>query len=112
MAAFETQNVGLTLEVEPNVGNHPQIIDLRFSTQFVSRMRLDTWLDYKDQWGDASWRVPVFEKWVTTTSMILTSGKSELASVINPRDQPPPPAVSRRILLFVRTDILEPPVSP
>lgn len=109
MTAFETKNNGLTLQVEPNIGNSPQIIDLRISPEFVRRIRLDTWFEHKDQWGNASWRMPVFEKWGSETSLILRSGKSELISVINPKEQPLPPAVSRRILLFVRADIIESP---
>lgn len=112
IVAFETKNTGITLEIEPTLGTDGVIVDLRFIPEFVRRLRLDTFMEHKDEWGDSSQRMPVFEKWSANTSLTLMAGKFELVSVINPRDQAPPPAVSRRILLFVRADVIETPVSP
>ena len=112
IAAFDTKNTGITLEIEPSIGSEGVIVDLRFLPEIVRRLRLDTFVEHKDEWGDASMRMPVFEKWNSNTSLTLLPGNFELASVINPKGQAPPPAVSRRILLFVRADIIEVPVSP
>ena len=110
--AFETRNTGITLEIEPTLGSDGVIVDLRFLPEFVRLLRHDIWTEHKDEWGDAFLRMPVFEKWAANTSLTLQSGKFELASVINPKDQAPPPAISRRVLLFVRADVIETPVSP
>ena len=110
--AFETRNTGITLEIEPTLGSDGVIVDLRFLPEFVRLLRDDIWMEHKDEWGVASLRMPVFEKWSANTSLNLMAGKFELASVINPKDQAPPPAVSRRVLLFVRADVIETPVSP
>jgi hypothetical protein len=104
--AFETRNTGVTLLVEPTTGTDGRIIDLRFSSEIVSRLRLETWMEHKDPWGNAPIRMPVFEKWGLKSALILQSGKFELAAVITPKPDAPVPAVSRRILLFVRADIL------
>jgi len=109
ISAFETRNTGMTLQIELTVGDNPKIIDLRFDPEFVRRLRLETFLEHKDQWGDASRRMPVYEKWGTAASLILPSGKFELASVTTPKAQQPAPAPSRRILLFVRIDVIETP---
>jgi len=110
--AFETKNTGMILEIQPTMGQNPKIIELRLLPEFIQRLRLDTWLEHKDEWGDASLRIPVFEKWSANTALTLQAGKFELASVITPTEQPPAPAPSRRILLFVRADVIETPVSP
>jgi hypothetical protein len=107
--SFEVKETGIRLEAEVTIGERSNLIDVRFIPEFVRRLRLDTWFEHKDQWGDSTMRWPVYEKWSTSAILSLQSGKFELASVINPKDQDPPPAVSRRILLFVRADILEPP---
>ena len=109
MTAFETRNTGLTFQVEANVGDNPRLIDLRFSPEFVRRIRLDTWLEHSDQWGKVSFLTPVYERWGTEAWVTLSSGQFELSSVITPRTQAPPPAISRRVLLFVRADVLETP---
>jgi hypothetical protein len=107
--SFETKDTGFILDAELTVDKETGIIDLRCRPEFMRRMRVETWFEHTDEMGDASMRMPIFEKWGSDTALSLRSGKSELASVINPKDQPAPPAVSRRILLFVRADILEPP---
>jgi hypothetical protein len=110
--SFEVKDTGIKLEADLTVDEETQIIDLRFLPEFIRRIRLDTWFEHKDQWGDSTMRWPVYEKWSANTSLSLRSGKSELVSIINPKEQPAPPAVSRRVLLFVRADILAPPVEP
>jgi hypothetical protein len=112
ICAFETKNTGITLEIEPTIGAEGVIVDLRFLPEIVCLLRHDTFMEHKDEWGDASLLMPVFEKWSANSSLTLESGKFELSSVITPREQAPPPAISRRILMFVRTDIIETPVSP
>lgn len=108
-SCFEVKDTGIRFSTELTINADDQLIDLRTWPELIRRMRLDTWLEYKDEQGDASMLMPVYEKWASYTALSLRSGKSELVSVINPRDQLPPPAVSRRILLFVRADILETP---
>jgi len=56
--------------------------------------------------------MPIYEKWGTGTSLSLQSGKFELVSVITPKPDMPAPAVTQRILLFVRADVLPDPASP
>jgi hypothetical protein len=108
--AFETRNTGVTFEVEPVFGLDDHLIDLRIIPEVVTPVRLDTWMEHTDQWGDASFRMPVYETWRTRTALILQSGKFELASVITPKHEAPAPAVSRRILVFVRADIIPVPI--
>lgn len=107
--AFDTRNTGVTIEVEPMVRENDSIIDLRFDPEMVKRLRLETSMEHKDAWGDAPIRMPIFEKWGSQSSLTLQSGTFELAAVIAPKPDEPAPAVSRRILLFVRADILPDP---
>jgi len=104
--AFETRNTGVTLEVEPTMTNLDGLIDLRIATDVITRARHETLMEHKDQWGDASLRMPVFEVWRTYTSVILTNGTFELVSVISPKPTLPTPAVQNKILKFVRADVL------
>lgn len=109
---FETQNAGITFDAELTIDADRPVVDLRVSPEFAQRLKLETWLEHKDQWGDASLRMPIYEKWATNSSLTLQSGKSELVSVITPEAQPPAPAVSRRVLLFVRADVIVTPLKP
>jgi hypothetical protein len=109
--AFETRNTGVILEVEPTIGEQDKLIDLRFSPEIVTPFRLETCMEHIDKWGDASIRMPVYETWRSTTSVILYSGKFELVSVIAPKAKVPSPLIPKRILLFVRADVVATPLT-
>jgi hypothetical protein len=104
--SFATRNTGVTMEVEPTIGDDEAFIDLRFVPQIVSPDRLINWMEHKDQWGDASVRMPVFESWRVNTSLTVAAGKFELASVISTKPTQLAPAEMKKILLFVRADII------
>lgn len=109
--AFETRNTGVTLEVEATIGDDESIIELRLIPEIVTRLRLETWMEHVDQWGDASYRMPVYETWRTNTAINLFAGKFELASVITPIAKLPSPLIPKRVLLFVRADLVPPPLT-
>jgi hypothetical protein len=110
ITAFETRNTGVSIQMEPTFGANESLIDLRIIPEIVTPVRLDTWMEHKDQWGDASIRMPVYETWRTNTNITLHVGKFELISIITPKLGAPAPAASRRILVFVRADIIPVPV--
>jgi hypothetical protein len=104
--AFETRNTGATLEVEPTLDSSGGIIDLRFAPEIVAWRGLATWCDFRDRWGDASVRMPLFEAWRTNTAVTVVDGRFELVSVIAPTPADPVPGQLRRILVFVRADVI------
>jgi hypothetical protein len=104
--AFETRNTGVTLEVEPALSADGKIIDLRFAPEIVTPRGLATWCDFRDQWGDASVRMPLFEAWKTSTGITVIDGRFDLVSVITPQPADPVPGQLRRILVFVRADVI------
>lgn len=108
--AFDTRNTGVTFEVESTVSLNG--IDLRLSPQIVTPLPLQTWMEHVDTWGDGSIRMPIYESWSITTSINVKSGRFELVSAITPKPSAPVPAVSRRILVFVRADNLPVPQPP
>lgn len=109
--AFETRNTGVTLEVEPTIGSNEAFIDLRFVPEIITPLRLETWMEHTDQWGDSSMRFPIFETWRSNTAIMLVSGKFELVSVIAPKAKTPSPLMPKRILLFVRADVVTTPLT-
>lgn len=106
--AFETRNTGITLEVEPTVDFQSKQIDLRFAQETVDLEELVTWTEHQDRWGDASIKRPIFETWKTNTAITLQSGKIELANVFSPKPADAQSTATRKILCFVRADIVEP----
>ena len=106
--SFETRNTGVTLEVEPTLAADGHFIELRFVPEIVSLTGLTNWMEHVDEWGTNHYFMPVFECWRSNTSLTLTDGQFELVAVITPKPVAPPPAALRKILLFVRADIITP----
>lgn len=105
-SAWETRNVGTTLEIEPCLADTGRMVDLRFVPEIIQLARLDTFKEYIDWWGDASIRMPVFQTWRTNTSMTLLAGQFAMVGVITPKPNGAGPTVTRKLLVFARADIL------
>ena len=63
-------------------------------------------MEHRDQWGDGSMRMPIFKTLRLNTSIAVEPGKFELVSALAPKTDAPVPAISRKILVFVRADVL------
>ena len=103
--AFETRNTGVTLEVEAEASPNGTI-NLSLSPEIITPQRLETWMEHVDKWGDGSIRMPIYESWKVYTFINVEPGKFELVSALTPKAKAPAPAISRKILVFVRADIL------
>lgn len=110
--AWETRNVGTTLEIEPNITDDGRMIDLRFTPEIIQLLRMDTFMEYVDQWGDASIRMPIFQTCRTNTSMTLLAGQFAMVGAITPRPNTAGPALTRKLLVFARADIVPVPTDP
>lgn len=63
--------------------------------------------EYRDQWGDASISSAKFEtSRINNMILDLRLGKFELASTITPKPTEAVPATMRKILVFVRCDVV------
>jgi hypothetical protein len=103
--SFETRNTGSTLEIEPMVGAGGKRVDLRINFELVDRASLITFTEFRDQWGDGSSRMPIFDTRRMTGSMTLTNGVFDLWNVFTPKPAAVPAATTRQ-LVFVRADVL------
>ncbi len=85
------------------------LIHLELHAEITTLVRLDQFTEYRDRWGDASFRMPAYEKWGSHTTISVTPGQFGLVSVIHPKPVAPSPAISHRILIFIRADVLRAP---
>lgn len=103
--SFETRNTGVTLEIEPTVAPGGKRVDLRLSLDMVDRASLTTWTEFRDEWGDASVRMPVFDSKRFSSAIPLADGVFELWQVFNPKPVAVP-AVTTRMMVFVCAEVL------
>ena len=110
--AFERRNTGVTVEVGPTLSADERVIHLRISPELVTPLRIETMMEHHDQWGDGSIRMPVYESLRVNTTLSVEPGKFTLVSALTPTSKAPVPAVLRKILVFVRADIVPVSISP
>jgi hypothetical protein len=105
MSSFETRKTGTTLEIEPSIGGGNRLVDLRVAFDMVDRASLTTWTEFRDQWGDASVRLPVFESKRLSSAIMLAAGEFELWNTFSPKPLAVP-AVTTRMMVFVRAEVV------
>lgn len=104
--AFETRNLGCTLEVEPILGEDGKIIDLTFKPESVKHVGENMMADWKTKNGDVKVQMPIFYAMRTNTSATVVDGEFLLVSTYSPEADGEVDH-SRKILQFVRAEILE-----
>jgi hypothetical protein len=104
--AFETRNLGSTLEIEPTIGDDSNIIDLRFMPEIVYHTGNDTWAEWKGRHGDASVRMPHMFTARINTAVTLINGRTLFVAALSPKGPDGFPDFTRKLMAFVRCDIL------
>ncbi len=104
--AFETRNIGSTLEILPTIGENEKIIDLRLLPTLVYHTGNEVW--YEETKGKDTYRVqmPNFYKVEVNTSATLIAGQPFLMAAVSPKDDKGEADFTKKILIFVRADVL------
>jgi hypothetical protein len=106
-SAFETRNLGTTLEIEPTIGGNDKIIDLRFSPTLTWHCGESVWMERKDGLGDlARVQTPKFYSLRLTTAQTCLDGQYMMVAAISPKDAAGVTDRSRKVMVFVKCDIL------
>lgn len=104
--AFETRNLGATLEVEPHLGDDERIIDLRFSPEVVSHVRNEVWAEWSGRHGRSDIQMPVIFSMRCNTAVSVVDGSYCMVAVQSPKGEDGYPDFDRKIMMFVRCDVM------
>lgn len=104
--AFETRNVGSTLEIEPTIDVSGSMIDLRFLPELVYHTGNETWQEVTEGKDTYQVQMPNFYKISVNTSVALITGQPFLVSAASPKNDAGDADFSRKVLIFVRADVL------
>ena len=101
--AFDTRNVGTTLEVDPVTGPGKVIIDINLAPELVAYFG-----DSKHGRGASEAIMPVFATMKTSTAITARSGEPVLVTVLNPLDRiTRRPDPSKRVFLILTAACME-----
>lgn len=105
--AFETRNLGSTLEVEPTIDETDKLIDLRFVPELIWHSGNTVWQEGKDSAGNPfKYQMPNFFTLRLNTALTCLSGQYSFAAAISPKDSKGEVDMTRKVMVFVKCDIL------
>ncbi|NNE90040.1 MAG: hypothetical protein HKN23_00185 [Verrucomicrobiales bacterium] len=103
--AFETRNLGLTLEVDPVLGADNSTVDLNLSPEIVKHIGFGTWPS-EDSDPFSKIQMPTMYTQKISTQVTVTDGNYAFLGTTRP-DKPADPKVTDNpiVLQFVRPDV-------
>ncbi len=104
--AFDTRNLGSTLEIEPTLSQDGTIIDLRFVPEIVYHVGNEIWAEWKGEHGNSPIQMPKLYVLRINTAVTLAAGTPMLAAALSPKDADGHPDFTRKLMVFVRADVL------
>lgn len=105
--AFETRNLGSSLESEPTLGSDDKIIDLRLLTELEWHTGNTVWNEVKDTQGNAyKVTMPDFYSLITTTHITCISGQYVLVGALSPKNSEGKLDADRKVMVFLKCDVL------
>lgn len=105
-SAFETRNLGTTLQVEPTLGEDSRTIALRLAPELVYHVGNENWSQWVTKKGDGSIKMPSIYSLRLSTALIMIDGQPCLVAVQSPKDDSGKTDFTRKIAVFVRCDVL------
>lgn len=105
--AFDTRNLGSTLEIETTIGVDNKLIDLHFVPELVWHTGTTTWHEGKDAVGNPfKFAQPDIYVLRTKTSITCISGQYTLTGVVSPKNDKGEADMTRKVMIFVKCDVL------
>ena len=104
--AFETRDLGATFEIEPTIGENNRYIDIRINPEIVYHVENFKWATWKDEHGETDIQMPTFYTLRFNTALTLVNKQTCLVAALSPKDDKGKTDFSRKILIFVKCDIL------
>lgn len=105
-SAFDTKNIGSTFEVEASCDKVSQIVEVRFVPTLVYQVGLKNWGAEKVSGAAGPILMPEFYVIKTVTGVTVVSGQPSMVSALTPKNAEGKYDSSRKIMLFLRADIL------
>ena len=104
--AWETRNLGSTLEIEPTVGENGKVVDLRLLPMLLYHTGNKVWHEETVGKDTYKMQMPDIYKISADTSMTLITGQSFLMAAVSPKDEKGEVDFTKKVLIFVRADVL------
>jgi hypothetical protein len=106
-SAWDTRNLGSTLEVESSITDFGRSVFLEFRPEIVHHSGNQVWVGWKGRHGRANIEMPDFYTLRCTGSVMIPEGRFLMVAALDPRDAAGVTDPSRKVMVFVKCDILD-----
>lgn len=105
--AYDTRNVGSTLEIEPTISEDGKTIEVRLVPELIWHTGNTTWHEGKDQAGNPyKVQMPDFSVVRLNTTITCVNGQYSLAGVLSPKNDQGEVDMTRKLMVFAKCDVL------
>ncbi|MEM9479761.1 MAG: hypothetical protein AAGA58_08925 [Verrucomicrobiota bacterium] len=104
--AFECRNVGVTVEVDPVLSADGSIVEVNIAPEVICRNEDSVFSAWETDHAEMEVIMPNFYTVKFSTALSVVPGHPHLAAVMSPRNDDGQRDGSRKILAFVRVDVL------
>lgn len=104
--AFDVRNTGSTFEVEAMIDQNNQFIEVRFTPDLVYHVENINWGSDKVDGAAGPVEMPRFYSLSVKTAAVLMNGEPSMIAALSPKDENGITDPARKIMLFLRADIL------
>lgn len=105
-SAWDTRNTGSTLEVEPTAAADGKSVSLRFVPEIVYHLGEHVWSEWRDLRGNADIKMPMFYTLRINSAVTTLAGQPLLVAALSPKGQDGNPDRTRKVMVFVRCDVI------
>jgi len=105
-SAWETRNLGSTLEIQPSLSDDNKLVNLRLVPELVYHVGNQLWSEWKDAHGTANVQTPTFYTLRLNTRVVTGVDEYLLAAALSPKNKDGFPDFSRKVMVFVKCDVL------
>lgn len=104
-SAWDTRNLGSTLEIEPNFNDDSGVINLQFYAEIVHHVRNWIWTEWMGSHGTSPIQMPVFYTLRCEQITVVMPGEYQLVAALTPQDPDGVPDATRKVMVFVKCGI-------
>ncbi len=105
-AFFDMRRMGSCFEYETVLRENGKWIDVYLNPEISSHTGTRTWAEWQNSHGKTPIQTPLFHTMRLNTQVRLSHGKPMLAAVLSPKNPDGQTDFTRKLMLFVRADLL------
>jgi len=105
--AFETRNLGVTVEVDPVLGADDRTIDLNLAPEIVYLADEESWGTHREGGSEVEIRMPIIYTMKMTTQVAVVAGEYFFLGAQSPLNEETRRVdTERRVMMFLKIDLL------